>query len=438
MLKLKYKLSLFNLLSKLVFTGLFLILMPYIIERINLKQVDNDLVKKREQVFSIISEIGIEPFITSDSSFGSFNILKEEFISIEKVSLEEDWNFIEESPRLIEDEEIEYRVLNYSFKIDDQKYLLEIGKSLDSISRTGRNIRNLMLVFLAFIIVITFVTDTQYTRIILKPLEKIKKKLKMISDPSLFDKVPVKTSTSDFRQLDNALCEVMDNLNLLFQKEKEITVNISHELMTPVSVLRSKLENILLKEDLNPDAAEKIEDSLKTLHRLQSLVNSLLMIARIESNQYLREDSFSLRDLLNEIIRELEPIAADTSIILKHDLKDDLQIRGANRTLIFSMFYNIVNNALKNTPGGGTVLISCTVNQKRFEVYIYDTGRGLTEAQKSTLFSRFKTRDRNSGEGTGIGLAIAKTIADFHKIEIIVSSELEKGTTFSFIFPENS
>jgi signal transduction histidine kinase len=438
MLKLKYKLSLFNLLSKLVFTGLFLILMPYIIERINLKQVDNDLVKKREQVFSIISEIGIEPFITSDSSFGSFNILKEEFISIEKVSLEEDWNFIEESPRLIEDEEIEYRVLNYSFKIDDQKYLLEIGKSLDSISRTGRNIRNLMLVFLAFIIVITFVTDTQYTRIILKPLEKIKKKLKMISDPSLFDKVPVKGSTSDFRQLDNALCEVMDNLNLLFQKEKEITVNISHELMTPVSVLRSKLENILLKEDLNPDAAEKIEDSLKTLHRLQSLVNSLLMIARIESNQYLREDSFSLRDLLNEIIRELEPIAADTSIILKHDLKDDLQIRGANRTLIFSMFYNIVNNALKNTPGGGTVLISCTVNQKRFEVYIYDTGRGLTEAQKSTLFSRFKTRDRNSGEGTGIGLAIAKTIADFHKIEIIVSSELEKGTTFSFIFPENS
>ncbi len=60
--------------------------MPFIIERINLRQVDNDLVQKREQVLSLISDIGIEPFITSDSSFGSFNILKEEFISIEKTS----------------------------------------------------------------------------------------------------------------------------------------------------------------------------------------------------------------------------------------------------------------------------------------------------------------------------------------------------------------
>jgi len=438
MLKLNFKLSLFNLLSKLVFTGLFLLLMPYIIERINLKQVDNDLVQKREQVLALISDIGIEPFITSDSSFGSFNILKEEFISIEKTSSVEDLNFIEVTTRIIEDEEIGYRVLNYSFKIEDQNYLLEVGKSLVSISRTGRNIRNLMLVFLAFIIVITFFTDTLYTRLLLTPLERIKGKLKMISDPSLFDKVPVKTSTSDFYRLDNALCEVMDNLNQLFQKEKEITVNISHELMTPISVLRSKLENILMKEDIKPDTATKVEDSLKTLHRLQSLVSSLLMIARIESNQYLREDSFFINDVLKEIIKELEPIAEDANIKLRNNIKDDLKIKEANRSLIFSMFYNVVNNSLKNTPSEGNVLISGTFNQKKFTVNISDTGRGMTEMQKSLLFSRFRIRDKNSGEGTGIGLAIAKTIADFHKIEISVTSEPEEGTTFSFIFPENS
>jgi signal transduction histidine kinase len=438
MLKLESKLSLFNLLSKIVFTGAFILLLPYIIERINLKQVDNDLVKKREQVLTLISDIGIEPFITSDSSFGSFNILKEEYISIEKTGGQEELNYIEESSRLIEDEEIEYRVLLYSFKIDDQSYLLEVGRSMESIFHTGRNIRNLMLVFLIFIIVITFITDTQYTRIILTPLEKIKGKLKLISDPALFNKVPVRTSTSDFRQLDCALCEVMDNLNILFQKEKEITVNISHELMTPISVLRSKLENLLLKEDLKPDTTEKIEDSLKTLHRLQSMVTSLLMIARIESNQYLREDSFSVRDLFKDIIHEIEPIAEDACINLVNELKDDLQMMGANRSLIFSMFYNVVNNALKNTPAKGSILIYSSLEHNIFGVKISDTGKGLTDAQKSTLFSRFKMRDKNSGEGTGIGLAIAKTIADFHKIDISVTTELEKGTTFSFIFPENS
>jgi signal transduction histidine kinase len=438
MLKLKLKLSLFNLLSKILFTGVFLILLPFIIERINLKQVDNELVQKREQVLSLISDIGIEPFITSDSSFGSFNILKEEYISIEKAGGDEELNYIEESSRLIEDEEIEYRVLLYSFKIEDQSYLLEVGRSLESIYNTGKNIRNVMLAFLIFIIVITFITDTQYTRIILTPLEKIKGKLKLISDPALFDKVPVKTSTSDFHQLDNALCEVMENLNILFRKEKEITVNISHELMTPISVLRSKLENLLLKEDLKAETTEKIEDSLKTLHRLQSLVNSLLMITRIESNQYLREDNFSVRDLLKDIIREIEPIAEDACIRFIHDMKDDLTIKGANRSLIFSMLYNVVNNALKNTPIGGMVVIKCTLARGRFCVTISDNGRGLTDVQKNTLFSRFRTRDKNSAEGTGIGLAIAKTIADFHKIEISVISELEKGTTFSFIFPENS
>jgi signal transduction histidine kinase len=438
MLDLKYKLSLFNLLSKVVFAGIFLLLMPFIIERINLKQVDNDLVSKREQVLSIISNIGIEPFITSDSSFGSFNILKEEFISIEKTNVQDDYNFIEIADRFIDNEEIKYRVLNYSFTIDNQKYLLEVGRSLESISHTGRNIRDVMLVFLIFIILITFITDTQYTRLILVPMQKIRNKLKLISDPSLFDKIPVKTSTSDFYQLDSALCGVMENINNLFQKEKEITVNISHELLTPVSVLRSKLENLMLKEDLDPEICSKIEDSLKTLHRLQSLVNSLLLIARIESNQYLREDSFTVKELLLEIFHELEPIAEDAGINFTHDLTADTLVTGANRTLMFSMFYNIMNNALKNTHAGGYVKTDSTSINGRLIVNISDTGRGMTEEQKASLFLRFKTRDKNSGDGTGIGLAIAKTIADFHKIVVSVSSELNKGTRFSFIIPENS
>ncbi|HRW86297.1 MAG TPA: HAMP domain-containing sensor histidine kinase [Bacteroidales bacterium] len=438
MLRLQTKLSLFNLISKLIFTALFLVFMPYIMERINLRQVDEDLIQKREQFISLISDIGIEPFITSDSSFGSFNIIKEEFISLEMTSVDEDFNFIEETVRDIDNEEIEYRVLNYTFEIDGQKYLLEVGRSLASIDRTERNIIRVIIPFLFLIIIITFLTDTQYTRYILLPLEKIKKKLKRIPDPSLFDRRPVITSTSDFRRLDDALCEVMENLNNMFQKEKDITVNISHELMTPISVLRSKLENLMMKDETDPEVSSKIEDSLRTLHRLQSLVNSLLLIARIESNQYLKEESFKIREIIDEIISELSPVAEDASIDLSGNYESDCIFSKANRSLIFSMFYNVVNNAIKNTPAGGKVTVSCSHPNDRFIVNISDTGKGLTSEQKQNLFSRFRARDKNSGEGTGIGLAIAKTIADFHNIEIKVESEIEKGTTFSFIFSENS
>jgi signal transduction histidine kinase len=436
-MKLKIKLALFNLLSKLAFAGIFLLLMPYLIERINLRQIDNHLVNSREKVISLISEIGIEPFITSDTSdaFGSYDILKEEFVSLEKVSLTEDLNQIEIATRLIDNEEIDYRVLKYSFIVDGQTYLLEVGRSLDSIRHSEINTRHVMLLFLIFIISITFITDVLYNNILLRPLEIIKNKLKKIPDPSLFDKTPVRTNTSDFRRLDGALTELMENINSLFLKEKEITVNISHELLTPVSVLRSKLENLLLRDDIDEDMQNKIEESLKTLHRLQTLVNSLLMIARIESHQYLREDTFSVKEVLQDIIKEIKPITEDAGIILKEEMNEDLQFRDANRSLIFSMFYNVLNNAVKNTPAEGVVQIKSIKSHRNLTVLISDTGKGMTEAQKSKLFSRFKMKDKSSNDGTGIGLAIAKTIADFHKIEVKVTSEPEKGTSFSFTFP---
>jgi signal transduction histidine kinase len=208
--------------------------------------------------------------------------------------------------------------------------------------------------------------------------------------------------------------------------------------MTPISVLRSKLENILLRRDLDPETANKIEESLKTLHRLQSLVNSLLLIARIESHQYLQEDTFSVQTLLGEILDELIPVAEDKEVILKNDFVLDYQFEKANRSLVFSMFYNVLNNAVKNTDPGGKVSVSSFTKHGRFSVTIADTGKGMTEEQMSALFSRFKSRRDNDENGTGIGLAIAKSIADFHKIEVSVTSEIEKGTTFSFIFPEIS
>jgi signal transduction histidine kinase len=416
--------------------------MPYIIERINILQTDNELIQKREQVLDLIADIGIEPFITPDSSkaFGSYNILKDEFISLEKLDLEEDWNFIEVTQRIIEDETINYRVLNYSFQADGQTYLLEVGKSLESITDEQKNITKVIWIFIIFIILITFLSNLYYTHKLLQPLDLIINKLKHASTPELFDKISLKTSTYEFHHLDQTLIELMNRIDELFKKEKDITVNISHELMTPISVIRSKLENILLQENLDIHTSDKIEESLTTLHRLKTLVNAILSIARIESRQYLKEDSFSISRLLDEVISELAPIAEDAEIKLETLTDTDLHIRLANRVLIFSMFYNVVNNAVKNTPTQGSVLIKTTFINNRFEVIISDTGKGMTDEQVKALFSRFKTKlpGAEASTGNGIGLAITKSIAEFHKITISVDSKINEGTTFSFLFPENS
>jgi signal transduction histidine kinase len=437
--RIKFKLTLFNVLSKLIFAGIFILLMPYIIQRINLRQTDNDLVRKREQVIALIQEAGIEPFIVTDSNdaFGSFNILKDEYISIERISNEENLNYIEDMPRIIEGDRIEYRVLVYSFIVDSQKYLLEVGKSQRSIIYMENNTRKIMLLFLIFFLVITSFTDWQYTRVLLKPLDRITRKLRRISDPLKFDRTPVKTTTTDFIDLDKSLRELMERIDLLFVKEKETTVNISHELLTPISVMRSKLENLILREDAGDEVKSKIEESLKTLHRLQSLVNSLLLIARIESHQYLREESVSMREIIEGIINEIDPIAADSGIILKNELKEDYILSNANRSLIFSMLYNVINNSVQNSSAGGNVIVS-GYSLNGFVVIVADNGRGLSPEQMKNLFSRFRMRTQDSGRGTGVGLAIAKSIADFHQIKIEVESEPGKGTKIFFTFPEIS
>ncbi|MDP4224617.1 MAG: HAMP domain-containing sensor histidine kinase [Bacteroidota bacterium] len=438
MIRLKTKLALFNLLSKLAIAFLFLLILPWIIERINLRQIDNDLIRKREKIISLIENIGIEPFMSADTTFGSYNILKEEFVSLEKTVRKEDLNYIDVSDRLIEDEKITYRILNYTIIVDGQKYLLEIGRSLNSIKSAQRNIYRVILIFLIFIILITFVTDFEYSRLVLRPLGKITDKLKSISDPSSFDSTPVKTSTSDFYKLDDALRELMKNIGELFRKEKEITDNISHELLTPVSVLRVKLENLLMQKDLDPGVGDKIEESLKTLYRLQGLVDSLLFIARIESRQFLLDDEFYISEVLHEVVGEITPVAEDRGVNISEEAVRDFKLKDANRSLIFSMIYNVVNNAVKNTSSGGNVRIRGFYSNAYYNIAISDTGKGMSKEQIDKLFSRFKTTVSAREDGTGIGLAIAKTIADFHKIVVSVTSEIDKGTTFSFIFPGNS
>lgn len=435
-MKLRNKLSLFNIISKVIFGSLFLLLMPRILERINTIQTDNQLIEKREQVIDLIAEWGVEYFVEEDKAdaFGSYNILKEEYISLERVDLEQDWNFIEVTHRMVDNEIIEYRVLNYSFYIDGEMYLLEIGKSLTSIRQAEKNIRTFTIFFLVVFILFSSFSDISFASMLIRPLEKISSKLKKTTSPLLFNTTPVETTTNEFVYLDATIADLMEKIKDLFQKEKQITANISHELLTPVSVVRSSLENLLAQPQLSEEVATKIEESLKTLHRLKSMVNSLLLIARVESEQYLKHDNFSVRKILSEIIAELLPIAEDRNIELALLPGDDHTMVKANRQLFFIMLYNVVNNALKFSPDHGQVQINTILQNNTFTLSIKDNGNGMDAIDLENLFLRFKKRPAKPGNGSGIGLAIAKTIADFHQVEIHVISSPGKGSDFIFTF----
>lgn len=433
-MRLQHKLALANLLFKMGFMGLFLAMTPWLSERVNLYQTDNELMEKREEVIELISELGVEPFVVSASEnfFASYNILKEEFISLEQLDLDEDWNFIEVSPRLLDDEVIDYRVLNYSFLVDGETYLLEIGKSLSSISAAEQNIRRVTIAFLILFLIVSVVFELIYTGTLLKPFELIITKLKATADPGSYDPRPVQSSIRDFQILDSTLSQLMEKINNSLQKEREITQNISHELLTPISLLRNKLENILMDDKIDEALSIKVSESLTTLHRLKTLVNSLLLISRIESNQYLRSDIVHVHELINDVVDELQPMADDGGVVIIQDYSHELHFEKANRPLLFSLFYNVVNNALKHTPRGGEIWIFGHRKKRRCQVEIVDSGEGIPPDLLPDIFMRFKKRSGMDDAGSGIGLAIAKSVADFHQVKVEVSSEPGEGTRFVF------
>lgn len=439
MMKLGTKLALYNFISKLIFVVIFIAILPFIVEKINIIQTDKELVEKREMVMDLISEAGIEPFMDAEpEAFSSYNILKEEYISIRKDSLYSNWNFIEIGKREIDNEIIEFRVLNYSFQVNGKNYVLEIGKSLPRILYAQKTIREIIIVFMLSVILLMLVSDLLFTERIVKPLKQIIRKLRKTSTPALFDQTPVLTGTSDFVQLDKTLGNIMKKMDAMFSMEKEITVNISHELLTPVSVLRSRLENMLLQENIDIETREKIEESLRTLYRLKTLINSLLLISRIESQQYLKEDSFRLSEVLSQVLEELAPLAYDKNISVLKNIGADYYVKKANRSLVFSMIYNVINNSIQNTGRDGKISISNSAYSGRYELAISDTGCGMNSEQLRNVFSRFRKKTGGASERNGIGLIITRTIADFHNIKMSISSEPGVGTKISFAFPENS
>ncbi len=435
-MKIRGKFALFNALSKLIFVALFLVLMPLVLEKINTINTDNDLIAKRDRILDLIEVMGIDPFISSQEyGFASYNILKEEFINLERLELEEHWNFIEVTSRLVEDEIIDYRILNYSFYVDNEVYLLEIGKSLSSIRQTENNIRWFALVLLLLFIAVTLVLDISYIKLLFQPFDRIIiQKLKKVHDPEHFNFTLINTSTEDFRMLDLTINEMMERIQLLFRKEREFTSNVSHELLTPVSVLQSKLENLLIDSSISEEAMVKISDSLRTLGKFKSIVNSLLLIARIENEQFLKSEQVNIFEIIKEVINELNDQFEASEIELKTNVEEKLNLNFANRALLFTMFMNLYGNALKYTNRGGKITTNTRQTENGFEINIHNTGKEIDKKNLGEIFSRFKKFSSEHVESHGLGLAIAKTIADFHQIYLSAQSEKELGTTFCMVF----
>ncbi len=434
-MKLQTKLTLFNTCSKLVIVFLFILLLPALIKPINLDYTDSRLNKQKERVLSEIKEKGIEAYIQNGSPYASYTLLKEEYMSLEEDSLREFLDTIKDEQRIVELDTIEYRILSHSFNLSNKKYLLEIAKSVETVDETSTPLQNIALQVLLVMILLTILADLSYTHHILQPLGLIIREKLGKRGPSAGIFKEVKTTTSDFRYLDKSIHQMMEHIEQAFLKEREFISNASHELMTPISILQSKIENLFDRKDISEDLQIQLVGMLKTLNRLKRITQTLLLISQIENEQFLKEDSLSIKELIDEVHEEILIRLQDKNISCTIDIIEDETLNHVNRFLLFNLFFNLVNNAVKYNKQNGEILITSRKENGHLVLEFKDTGKGIEETDQAFIFNRFKKLRQSSPEDSfGLGLPIVKSIADYHQIGIQVESTVGIGSVFRLIF----
>ncbi|WP_244248490.1 sensor histidine kinase [Flavobacterium foetidum] len=439
-MKIKHQLAIFNALTRLLVILILWLMLPILVENVVYRHINNGLIEKKKKFIEHLNRKEIDDFIEDEDNtaetYSQFSTLHSEFLVLSKSSIksQKQTTFTNEY-RIIEGEENEYRILKYYFSYENVNYQLEIGSSLSEVNDLTFIIRFFIIIVFVVILLITFLADTFYIEYLLKPFYRIiDTKIRRVNEPEAFDHTPIKAASRDFRELDFVLNQMMDRIAELFKKEKQFISNVSHELLTPIALLKNKLENLLQNESLDDVAVDKIAGSLKTLDMLKKIINNLLLISRIENNQYQANEEIHLKEIILDLYEDLQDRIEDKKIVFTNKLQDDFVFRG-NKTLIHILIYNLVTNAIKYNKSEGEIIISDGVVQDYYFIQIKDSGIGMDESQLGKIFNRFE-RMNSDQDGQGLGLAIASSIAVFHHIQIKVESEISIGTTFRLLFPK--
>ncbi|WP_370527671.1 sensor histidine kinase [Flavobacterium sp. LC2016-12] len=440
-MKIKHQLAIFNALTRLLVILVLWLMLPILVENVVYRHINNGLVEKKKKFIDHLNQKEINDFIeNSDDStetYSQFSTLHSEFLVLSKINGKphQKKTTFSNDYRIIEGEENEYRILQYHFTYQNQGYQLEIGSSLSEVNDLTFIIRLFIIIVLVVILLVTFLADTVYIEYLLKPFYKIiDTKIRRVNEPEAFDHTPINAKSRDFRELDLVLNQMMDRIGELFKKEKQFISNVSHELLTPIALLKNKFENLLQNDSLDDNAIDKIAGALRTLDMLKKIINNLLLISRIENNQYEANEKINFKEILNNLQEDLQDRIEDKEIQFSNQIKHDFVFTG-NKTLIHILIYNLVTNAIKYNKLQGRIVVEDGFNNSQYFISIKDSGIGMNAAQIEKVFNRF-ARISSDQDGQGLGLAIAESIAVFHRIEIKVTSEINEGSSFTLLFPE--
>lgn len=376
----------------------------FILHYFLLRQVDKDLRIEQQEIIHHISESGTLP----EASY-----YKDQQISFEPTDIDFFKNKI--STLLVyntkEKEEEPFRKIEFLVKQNGRNYIATVKKSLQETEDIVRLILIITFLVIAFLLIILFITNRFLLGKLWRPFNDTLDQLKQFNVSSKKDILPQPTNIDEFNQLNSTAIFLTRKVKSDYESLKSFTGNASHEIQTPLAIIKNKIELLSQSEHLEKQQIEIIKSLNEAASRLSRLNQSLLLLTKIENKQFESDNEVDISMILNHCIENYEELAGIKEICIEKSIPGTFYLQ-INESLAEILFSNLILNAIKHNNPGGKLHIE--LNRNKLE--IRNTGNE-PHLKTEELFERFR-KDSTSIDSIGLGLSIVKSICDNYGFNI--------------------
>jgi two-component system OmpR family sensor kinase len=320
-----------------------------------------------------------------------------------------------------------------------ERFVVMVGIPTDSVGAEVGTLARQLATTSLFILVLAAIGGWLLSRRALRPIVETAVTLQHISDRTLHKRLPDSGLADEINHLVRVINELLERLDNAFDTQRRFTADASHEICTPLTVLKGATQVALLAKRAPEEYVTTLKSNLEEIDRLTKLATNLLMLARSDAGeQQSSKEALVLNDVVENVCTRLHPMAVESGVKLSCDSSELIIVNGEQNALQ-QIVLNLVTNAIRYTPAGGHVEVTLRRSPDGMAVVeVADTGIGIPPNALPRVFDRFYRGENaraQSPDGSGLGLAICQALAKAHNGHIEVGSEYGKGSRFKVFIP---